>query len=324
MTDVIFNSSLDPYFNLAAEQFLLDRDDTRPVFMLWRNSRAVIIGRNQNAYAEINEPFVRENGIGVVRRLTGGGAVFHDEGNVNYTFISPKEGASALDFARFCSPIIDALCALGATAALSGRNDIEINGCKVSGNAQCVRGDKILHHGTLLWSADLGKLAGALNVDPEKIASKGIKSVRSRVANIRDILNSEMDALAFTDYLFSRIGSSPRSFTEDEKAAITALRDSRYSTWEWNWGESKSFSAVRKKRFPYGTVEIAFDSSRGVLENVRINGDFFGVKDICELEKKLVGTRFEFVSLTDALACVGDYISGANPGETASLILSFE
>ena len=206
MTDVIFNSSLDPYFNLAAEQYLLERRDTAPVFMIWRNSPAVIIGKNQNAYAELNEAFIRENDIKVVRRLTGGGAVFHD---VNYTFISPKQGANALDFARFCAPIIEALCDLGANAVLSGRNDIEIDGRKVSGNAQTVCGDRILHHGTLLWSADLSKLAGALKVDPEKIASKGIKSVRSRVANIRDLIGSEMSATDFIDYLFSRADAFP-------------------------------------------------------------------------------------------------------------------
>lgn len=323
MTDVIYNSSLDPYFNLAAEQYLLERDDLNPVFMLWRNSPAVIIGKNQNAYAELNETFIREKGIKTVRRLTGGGAVFHDEGNVNYTFISPKEGTKALDFARFCSPIIKALCDLGANAVLSGRNDIEIDGRKVSGNAQTVYGNKILHHGTLLWSADLSRLAGALRVDPEKIASKGIKSVRSRVANIRDIIASEMDTTEFISYLFSRIDAAPREFNDDEISKINALRDSRYSKWEWNWGASKDFSAKKSERFGFGRVEVSFDSYGGVITAISIGGDFFGQGDISRLEEKLVGVRLEFNALKAALCDVDYYISGAKDGDIASLILSF-
>lgn len=323
MTDVIFNSSLDPYFNLAAEQYLLEREDTSPVFMLWRDSASVIIGKNQNAYAELNETFIRENGIKAVRRLTGGGAVFHDEGNVNYTFISPKQGAKALDFERFCAPIIDALCDLGAKAQLSGRNDIEIDGRKISGNAQTVYGNKILHHGTLLWSADLTSLEGALRVDPEKIASKGIKSVRSRVANIRDILKSEMTALDFIDYLFSRADKPFREFDENEVAAIKKLRDSRYSTWEWNWGTSKDFSTHKKARFAFGQVELSLDSYGGVITGVSIGGDFFGQKDVSLLENKLVGVRLEFDALKSELCDVNDYISGADGEQIASLFLSF-
>jgi len=323
MTDVIFNSSLDPYFNLAAEQYLLERRDTAPVFMLWRNSPAVIIGKNQNAYAELNEAFIRENDIKVVRRLTGGGAVFHDYGNVNYTFISPKQGANALDFARFCAPIIEALCTLGAKAVLSGRNDIEIDGRKVSGNAQTVCGDRILHHGTLLWSADLSKLAGALKVDPEKIASKGIKSVRSRVANIRDLIGSEMDTLEFISFLFSCADAPFREFTRAEIDSINELRDSRYSTWEWNWGSSKDFSAKRSRRFGYGKVEVSLDSYGGIITAISIGGDFFGQKEICLLEERLIGIRLEFDALTAALSDVNDYISGARPSDIASLILSF-
>ena len=323
MTDVIYNSSLDPYFNLAAEQYLLEREDASPVFMLWRNSPAVIIGKNQNAYAELNEAFIRENDIKVVRRLTGGGAVFHDYGNVNYTFISPKDEAAALDFPRFCAPIIEALCTLGAKAVLSGRNDIEIDGRKVSGNAQTVCGDRILHHGTLLWDTDMSKLTGALKVDPEKIESKGIKSVRSRVANIRDVIGSEMDTLEFISYLFSCADAPFREFTRAEIDSINALRDSRYSTWEWNWGSSKNFSAYRKARFGYGKVEISLDSYGGIITAISIGGDFFGQKDITLLEKRLVGAKLEFDSLNLLLYDVNDYISGAKASDIASLILSF-
>ena len=185
----------DPYFNLASEQYLLDTENDE-VFMLWRNEKAVIIGRNQNAYAEINKPFVDEHGIKVVRRLTGGGAVFHDLGNVNFTYIVPRSDCPTLDFERFSRPVINALRGLGVEAELSGRNDITVDGRKISGNAQCVYNNKVMHHGTLLFSADMSQMAGALNVDEEKIKSKGIKSVRARVCNLSEYL-PDMDVTEF-------------------------------------------------------------------------------------------------------------------------------
>ena len=319
--DVIYNPSLDAYFNLAAEEYLIDRDDARPVFMLWRNDNAVIIGRSQNAYSEINEPFVRERGIKVVRRLTGGGAVFHDAGNVNYTFIVPREESAVLNFERFSAPVIDALRGLGADARLSGRNDIVVGDRKVSGNAQCVRHGKIMHHGTLLWSADMSAISGSLRVDPDKIASKGIKSVRSRVANLRDLTGSDMTAEEFIDYLFSHMEATPRAFDPDETAAIRALSESRYSTWEWNWGESRDFSASRKRYFPFGLVEIRCDAVRGVIGDVSVTGDFFGVDEVSGLESRLRGVRLEMDALTDALADCGRFVAGSTPEELAALML---
>lgn len=319
--DVIYNTSTDPYFNLAAEEYLLDREDARPIFMLWRNDRAVIIGKAQNAYAEINEPFVREHGIKVVRRLTGGGAVFHDKGNVNYTFIVPREDGMVLNFAHFAEPIIDALAKLGAHAELSGRNDILIDGRKVSGNAQCVRGGRIMHHGTLLWSADMSGMAGALNVDPEKIASKGIKSVRSRVANIRELLSTQMSVEEFIDHLFGAMNAKARRLDANETQEIVKLRDGKYSRWEWNWGESRVFSAHRRRYFPFGLVDVRLDSERGTITDVSVTGDFFGVGDISELESKLRGARLERETLVDILSDVGTYISGASAAEICGLML---
>ena len=319
--DVIYNPSTDAYFNLAAEEYLLDREDARPVFMLWRNADAVIIGRNQNAYAEINESFVQEQGVKVVRRLTGGGAVFHDLGNVNYTFIVSREEAEALDFRRFAAPIISALDALGAKPELSGRNDIEIGGRKVSGNAQCVRNGRIMHHGTLLWSSDPSKIAGALNVDPEKISAKGIKSVRSRVGNIKELIGSRMEVSDFIDYLFSYLGADPRGFNTEETSAIRALSDVKYSTWEWNRGQSKAFSAHSKARFPFGSVDLRYNAEGGVIAEVSITGDFFGIRDIHGLEESLRGTRLDRTSLESALSEADKYIHGAAPEALARLIL---
>lgn len=319
--DVIYNDSTDAYFNLACEQYLIDRADPRPVFMLWRNDRAVIIGRNQNAYAEINRQFVEEHGVKVVRRLTGGGAVFHDAGNVNYTFIIPREDDKVLNFAYFSAPIIDALSRLGAAASVSGRNDITVNGKKISGNAQCVRNGRIMHHGTLLWSADLSELADSLRVDPDKISSKGIESVRARVANIKDLLSLDMSPEEFIFYLFPSVGNAPRLLTDAERSEIERISAKKYSTWEWNWGESRSFSADRKKYFPFGLVEIRFDSSRGMISDISVSGDFFGLKDVSALEDSLRGVRLERADLVRALSEVGEYVSGAEPELIADLIL---
>ena len=321
-TDVIYNTSTDPYFNLAVEEYLIDREDPRPVFMLWRNSAAVIIGRNQNAYAELNEQFVRENGIAVVRRLTGGGAVFHDEGNINYTVIVPSADGTPLDFAGFAAPIISALRSLGIRAELSGRNDIVVDGHKVSGNAQCIRNGRIMHHGTLLWSADLSKLAGALKVDPDKIRSKGIRSVRSRVANLRDLLALDMDVEDFMEHLFAVCASAPRVLTPEETARIGELRDSKYATWDWNWGKSREFSLERRARFPYGTVNVRFDADGGHITDVSITGDFFSIRDIGELCDSLRGVRLEESAMLAALEPVGLYIYRAAPDDIMHLFLT--
>ena len=167
---IIPTTSLDPHFNLAAEEYLLTQSKEE-IFMLWRNDRSVIIGKNQNAYAELNLPFVEEHNVKVVRRMTGGGAVFHDPGNINFTFIV-NSAEKAIDFVPYTAPIIDYLRSLGADATLSGRNDILIDGRKVSGNAQCVLNGRTMHHGTLLFSSDMSELAGALKVDESKIKSE--------------------------------------------------------------------------------------------------------------------------------------------------------
>lgn len=332
---IIINNHTDPYFNLAAEEYLLD-NVSGELFMLWRNEPAVIIGRSQNAFAELNAEFIREHGIKVVRRLTGGGAVFHDLGNVNFTYIVRREGEQTLDFARFTKPVIEALRRLGVPAELSGRNDIVVNVDgevrKISGNAQCVRpakyaaggADRIMHHGTLLYNADMSKLAGALNVDPDKIRAKGIKSVRARVSNIADYLSDEykgMDAAEFMAFMLRETPGEHVTLTPGDEAAIQKLADGKYSSWDYTYGSSKQYSVTRKKYFEFGTVEVGLDADCGVICDIRIRGDFFGVRDVTELCDKLRGVKLEYTALTNALACVGDYIMGATAGEIASLIL---
>lgn len=339
------NTHTDPYFNLASEEYLLTHAED-DIIMLWRNEASVIIGKNQNAFAEINFDFTREHNIKVVRRLTGGGAVFHDLGNVNFTFISPSGGKLAdgirdggLDFAHFTAPIITALRSLGVDAALSGRNDIivrtEDGERKVSGNAQCVLDGVTLHHGTLLFSAEMSRLQGALNVDPTKLKSKGIASVRSRVANIRDLLSGDVrervsDAVTFEAYLaewLSReFACAAEHLSEDAQSAIQALTDEKYSTDEWNLRRFGSFERHCRRRFEFGSVEVSFSIKNGVIADIAIGGDFFGVRDADTLADVLRGTDYSRTAIEKALHSfpIGDCISGANAKNIADLLCEID
>jgi lipoate-protein ligase A len=324
--DIYRNDNTDPAFNLAAEEYLADSYAGDGLFMLWRNAPSVIIGRNQNAYAELDLAFAEKHGIKVVRRLTGGGAVFHDLGNVNYTFISRLDDAGTLNFPRFCGPVIEALRGLGVDAELSGRNDITVGGRKVSGTAQCVRGGRVLHHGTLLWSADFSYMEKVLRPDPSKLQSKGIKSVGSRVANLRDLLpegaplSRDSGAADLMDYLFSRFGGEPLRFTDGQTEAIAALAEKKYSSWEWNMGSSRGFSCRRSRRFPFGRVEVAFDADRGLITSVSVSGDFFGTRPVSGLEARLTGVRPEYAAVLEAVPDAGEFISGATAADLAGLI----
>ncbi len=292
---IIQNKSTDPYFNLAAEQYLIDNCD-EDVFMLWRNDRTVVIGNNQNAYAEVDREYADTHGIIVSRRLTGGGAVFHDLGNVNFSFIIPSDG-KGIDFKRYTAPIIESLKKMGLSAELSGRNDILIDGKKVSGNAQCVRNGKVLHHGTLLYSADLTKVAGVLKVDPTKLRSKGIKSVRSRVANIKDLMDRDMDVLDFMAEIEADFEGTKRDFTDAELREITKLRDEKFATWDWIWGRSKEYTLTVRERYPYGSIEASVNTDHGIIKEVKLTGDFFGVGDITELTDSLAGLRYDYADV---------------------------
>lgn len=330
MRIIINRVSTDPYFNLASEEYLLE-NSSGDVFMLWQNGKSVIIGKNQNAWAEVNTDFAESAGIKVVRRLTGGGAVFHDPGNVNFTFITDADDATGIDFARFASPIIRALAKLGVTAALDGRNDIIADGCKISGNAQCVyrRADgtrRLMHHGTLLYDADMSSMAGVLRPHDDKLRSKGIKSVRSRVGNIRAIGSLEQDCSGFVEHLSrfacEEYGANATGFTEAETVGIAQLAREKYSTWEWNFGRSPEYGETKRERFPFGTVEVSYTLRDGRIAECSVKGDFFGTEDVSAVTSELIGVRLERGDVLAALASanVGAAISGAEPDMIASLI----
>ena len=322
------NQSTDPYFNLAAEQYLLDTKSDS-IFMLWRNDASVIIGKNQNAYAELDLGYVDENKIKVVRRLTGGGAVFHDKGNVNFSFIVPAEENATLDFGRFTAPVINAIKSLGVEdVCLSGRNDILICGEKISGNAQSFYNNKTLHHGTLLYSSDLTMLTGALRVDPEKIRSKGIKSVRNRVGNISSYLKNTMSAEEFMTYLEGYIAAENNAeiveLSQEDIKEIKKLADEKYSTWEWNFGRSKEYVTEKKKRYSFGGVAVLLTVEEGVISQIKVQGDFFGTKDVGELEGLLLGKRFEPMGLRACLEGKNmvEYIHGMDTEGFIELLMS--
>jgi lipoate-protein ligase A len=316
---IIKNPSTNPYFNLAAEEYLLKQFDD-DIFTLWRNENAIIVGKHQNTLAEINVEHVEANKVNVVRRLSGGGAVFHDLGNINFTFISnAKEGADIkIDFKFFTMPIIEVLKEMGINAEFSGRNDLLIEGQKFSGNAEHIYHQKkrTLHHGTLLFASEIADLSAALKVNPLKFQDKAVKSFRSRVTNISSHLKEPLTVIEFyekvVDYISKRYEDVKfYTYTSEDIAAIEALVESKYKTWEWNFGYSPKYAFQKMIKTEGGNIEIYMNVEKGIIENIKFHGDFFNVKEVEELEGLLLGSRHSMAELEARLSTieVGDYIN---------------
>lgn len=296
----------DPAFNLAVEEYVFDhlpRD--RMYVMLWQNDNAIIIGKNQNTLAEINASYVKEQGIRVVRRLSGGGAVYHDMGNLNFTVIADAQGET-LDFGRFCALVVKALGRVGVHAEINGRNDMTIDGKKFSGNAQYLRQGRVMHHGTILFDSNASKLSNALQVDEAKIQAKGVKSVRSRVTNVRDHLPVDMTLSQFRQVLLDTIleeqPGEEYMLTAADLEAVERLKRERYDTWEWNYGHSPECTLHKKGRVEgCGTVEAFITLREGKISHITFRGDFFGVSDPEQLAGLLIGCRPDRVSLEEKL-----------------------
>ncbi|KZE67234.1 lipoate--protein ligase [Fictibacillus phosphorivorans] len=297
----------DPRVNLAIEEFALKHLDINETYLLFYiNEPSIIIGKNQNTVEEINADYVREEGIHVVRRLSGGGAVYHDLGNLNFSFITKDDGNSFHDFKKFTDPVVKALKKLGVNAELSGRNDILADGKKISGNAQFSTKGRMFSHGTLLFDSEIENVVSALNVRMDKIESKGIKSIRSRVTNIREHLAEDMTMEEFKQtllaYLFEELESVPKyELTEKDWEEIRKISRERYANWDWNYGKSPKFNVELSNRFAAGSVDIRLHIVKGIIQESKIFGDFFGVGDVSDIEKKLNGVRYDRQAIENVL-----------------------
>ncbi|MDF2879727.1 MAG: lipoyltransferase and lipoate-protein ligase [Clostridiaceae bacterium] len=303
----LLSDSTDPFYNLAMEEYVFKNSKPHEdIVILWQNEPTIVIGLHQNALEEINLDFVKKNNIHVVRRITGGGAVYHDLGNLNFSFITDYDNNTvSLNFKKYTLPIIKALKKLGIQSELSGRNDITIDGKKFSGNAQSIIKGRILHHGTLLFNSDLSILGKALNVKSDKIESKGVKSVKSRVTNIINYMNNMVSVEEFKTillkYLFEYEPLDQYILTENDKHLINKLMEEKYLTWKWVYGRTPKFNFKNYKRFDGGSIEVLLNIENGYISECSIFGDFLSLISLQEVLKKLEGCKYEKEEVKDVL-----------------------
>lgn len=285
----ISHDTVDAEFNIASEEYLLEKGEK--VVYVWRNQKAVIVGVGQNTLSEVDLTYTSSENIQVVRRITGGGAVYHDLGNICFTVIGDYTEKSD-NVQAFTRPVIEFLATLGVKAEFSGRNDILVDGYKISGMAQCVKGDKIMHHGTLLFDTDMSVLEKALKPNPLKLQAKGVKSVRKRVVNLKEYL-PDMDANefynAFRSFMQNNLVS--RHFDASEIEEIEKLKTNKFSRYDWNIGKSPRGQFKRSARLSFGTLDISFDITDGVIKNPEIYGDYFLLGDIKVVQNMLDGVK---------------------------------
>lgn len=287
--------SNDPCFNLAFEEYVLKNRPEGEWLILWQNANTIVVGLNQNTAEEINTAFVREHGITVVRRETGGGAVYHDLGNLNYSFITDLGDAEKLTIERFTAPVCRALESMGVKAETTGRNDITVDGQKVSGVAQRIYKNRILHHGTLLFDSDPSMVAGALNADPAKFISKSAKSVRSRIGNIRSFLPRDMTLNEFWARLLRELsgeGLSRPELSAGELEEIKKLADEKYRSWDWTYGKSPEYNYQNRHRFAGGTLDLRLRVAGGVIEEAGFMGDYMAASPNAPAAEALRGVRY--------------------------------
>ncbi|MCP2036186.1 lipoate-protein ligase A [Planomicrobium sp. HSC-17F08] len=319
----------DPRINLAIEEYLLKTMDVEkdPFLLFYINEPSIIIGKNQNTAEEINTDYVDSNGIHVVRRLSGGGAVYHDLGNLNYSFITVDDGNSFRNFRKFTEPVVHALQSLGVNAELSGRNDLMVEGRKVSGNAQFSTRGRMFSHGTLMFDTEVDAVVSALKVSKEKIESKGIKSIRSRVANISEFLKEPMTVTEFRSAILASLFDGEENIrywelTDQDWENIRQLSKERYGNWDWNYGKSPKFNVKHSHRFPVGGIDVRLQVENGIVKDANIYGDFFGVGDVAEIEHAITGVKYERASLDEAISGfdIPTYLGGITKEEFLKLI----
>lgn len=320
----VINNDDSCFFNHAAEEYLMNNFDDE-IFMLWINKPSILIGRNQNTISEINLDYIKDNGIEVVRRLSGGGTVYNDLGNMNFTFITNRNSSDPQvknGFQKFALPVINALQSLGVNAVFTGRNDIVIDDKKFSGNAQYFQKDKLLHHGTLLFDCDMSKLSLALKSKPIKFKDKSVKSVGSRVTNILPNLDNPMTLQEFRGYLKDYIINTHSietiyEFDEKDIEEIDKIVKERFETWEWNYGKSPEYIYENAVKYSGGVVEYNLNVEDGIIKEISIYGDFFGEKNIKDIELALTGVKHNAYELEEILKSINleDYIRGVSNKE---------
>ncbi|MEJ7183589.1 lipoate--protein ligase [Staphylococcus epidermidis] len=273
------NNINDPSLNLAMEEYVLKNlPSEESYFLFYINRPSIIVGKNQNTIEEVNQAYIDKHQIDVVRRISGGGAVYHDTGNLNFSFITDDDGHSFHNFKKFTIPIVQALQSMGVNAEMTGRNDIQVGQAKISGNAMVKVKNRMFSHGTLMLNCDLNEVQNALKVNPAKIKSKGVKSVRKRVANIEEYV-----------------------LTEEDWKNIKQLSNEKYRTWEWNYGSNPKYNIEREEKFEKGFIQIKLDVKKGRIERAKLFGDFFGEGDVTELEHALIGCLHDFEHIEEAL-----------------------
>lgn len=326
----IESPSNDPAWNLALEEYVFSyMDPKEEYFMLWQNHNTVVIGKNQNTIAEINTDYVKEKNITVVRRLSGGGAVYHDMGNLNFSFIADAQNMNEINFKRFCQPVVQTLVSMGVPAEINGRNDMVIAGRKFSGNAQYTKNDRVLHHGTLLFCSDLGVVSAALNPNKAKLETKGIASVSSRVCNISEFLPAGVTLEQFRNQLTRNIMGTdepvPYRFTQEDLDKIEQIRQSRYAQWDWNYGFSPRYRIQKECRIEgCGSLQLSMDVEKGCLKDIEFFGDFFDYGNLAELSALLRGCSIQQDHLSRQLQSIdtAHYIRGLTAEALTNLIIN--
>ena len=324
----IENNSVEPYYNQALEEYLLNNFD-EDIFLIWQNHNAIVVGKHQNTLAEINYEFVNANNVKVVRRLSGGGTVFHDLGNINFTFIKKYEGQNpSIDFKKFLTPVIEFLSKMGINAEFSGRNDILVDGEKISGNAEHIfhRQKKILHHGTLLFNSDLSHLKSALKDNSEFYTDKAVKSIRSKVTNISQHLSNSISTEDFINYFIDYFKKKEKDFNELELSEndiknIEKLDSEKYSTWQWNYGYSPKYIFKKQTISPLGNFQILLEVEKGEIKYAKVFSDFFKENEILKFEKSIIGKqhRIEDIAEQAKITSELDYLKNISESELINM-----